>query len=187
MYFLNKNMRYTKNMLIQANTIIGMPVLSLHTAEVIAEVSGILIDPGKLEVAAFWVDDGESEEDLLLLPQDIRDAHGHRIFVDSHDVFAEPGDLLRLKPLLEKPFEIVDLPVITTMGRKMGKVESFAIHIPGLRVRKLYINPTLMQRILRDHYIVDRKQVVDVKEDRLVVEDTELRKRASAKQPEPAA
>lgn len=163
-------MRYNALMQIVAHQLVRLPVLSLQTGQPIALTTGLLLESGKLELKAFICQAGSGE--LLLLPADVKQIGGQGILVDSEESLAEIDDIVRLKALVENPFVLIGLPVVTELGRRIGKVETFTLDPDDYRVQKLHIHRPLWH--LSGHAIIDRTQVVDVSHQHIVVKDTDI-------------
>jgi len=153
--------------------LVNLPVLSLQTGGQIAITTGLLINPESLTLSAFTCL-GLGRAHCLLLPQDIKQAGAQGLIVDSDEALAEPTDIVRLQPLLEKPFRLEGLPVVTQLGRKVGKVETYTISPDDYEIQKLYIHRPIMQSFVGGSLIVDRGQIADVTNTQIVVKDTEI-------------
>src|SRR5579862_3565554 len=98
--------RYTKGMLQLSNTIVNRPVLSLRTGTTIATALSPVINPNNLKIEGFYCEDVRKQQ-LILLPQDIRDIIPQGIVVNDEDVLSEPDELVRLKDVLALNFVLI--------------------------------------------------------------------------------
>ena len=165
-----------------AHQLIGVPILGIHVGGQIAVTSGLIIDPADLKIRAFRCQ-GEGKQELLLLPQDIRQSGAQGLIVDSEESLANPEDIVRLQPLLKQPFTIVGMPVVTQMGRAVGKVESYTIDPEHYQVQKLYIQKPLLQSLMGASVVIDRSQIVDVTSTQIIVKDTDIPAKQAAVNP----
>ena len=72
--------------------------------------------------------------------------------------------------MLIKAKEIIGNKVISQSGHFLGKVVDFEIHASGQNITKYYVSGGLFD-LLKDTLIVDAKQVIEIKTDRIIVED----------------
>ena len=91
--------------------------------------------------------------------------------VDDHDVLAEPEDLVRLRDVLEMNFQLLKKPVETVAKTSVGKVGDYAVETTGMYVQKLYVSRPFWQNLAGGTLSVDRSQVVEVTNKRIVIND----------------
>jgi sporulation protein YlmC with PRC-barrel domain len=155
-----------------ASRLSGLGIISLQTGETVGVVQAPVLDPDHLHVVAYTCATGRSNQSMVLMAQDIRQMALDCLIVDSEEELTEPGDIVRLRPYLDNPFRLNGKPVITDLGRKMGKVEDFTIHLEHQMVQKLYIQPPLFRALFGSSLVVDRAQIIDVTPQQIVVRDT---------------
>lgn len=173
---------YNTLMQIFAHQLVGLPVLGIHIGSQIAITTGFIIDPADLTIRAFLCE-GEGRHTLLLLPQDIRQSGPQGLIVDSEESLAEPNDIVRLQPLLQEPFKVIGLPVVTQMGRTVGKVDSYTINPELYHAQKLYVRQPIWTSLLGGEVIIDRSQIVDVSPTQITVKDTDIPTKQAAVNP----
>lgn len=146
-------------------------VISLRTSGQIALATEPIINPTNLKIEGFYCIDKFSKNQLILLTQDIREKAKQCFFVNDHEVLAEPDELIRLKDILKLQFSLVGLPVITVNKNKLGKVNDYAVDDASLYVQKLYIGQSLFKSIGRGGLSVDRNQIVEITDKKIVIQD----------------
>ena len=161
--------------------IVGTPVFSLQHGGQITAVQDLLIDPGALQAVALICKDNRDQR-TLLLHQDIRQASPHGIIVDSDDALADIADIVRLQPLLDKPFRPAGTMVVTQMGRRVGRVETYTLKLADWRIEQLHVRRAFWHSPLGASLIIGRAQVVDVQDKQIVVKDTDLPAASPVKQ-----
>lgn len=179
---LKSSMRYNITMLIQSNQIPNLKIASMHTGQPVAEISDPIIDPFRLEVVGFYTD---NSPDDILLTGDIREMNTRRAIIDSSDVFSGRDELLRLQKVLNMNYRLEGKQVVSKSGQKLGKVESFVVDTLSWEVQKIYAQRPVWKAFNNSTLIIDRKQIIEVNETAVVVEDATARKPELATRPVP--
>lgn len=147
------------------------PILSLRSGSKVATAIEPIINPKFLKVEGFYCEDSQNRKQLILLSQDIREFSKQGLIVDDHDTLVEPGDLVRLHDVLELGFQLLKKPVETTDKSKLGKVTEFAIDTETMYVQKLYVSQPFWQNLTGGTLSVDRSQIVEVTNRRIIIND----------------
>lgn len=162
--------------------LLGQPVMSLRTGGEIARVESAIINPNNLKIEGFYCSDHFNKQRLILLTQDIRDNLKQGLVVDDHDVLTEPDELVRLKEILDLGFELMGKPVETASKHKVGKVSDYAVDNQTLYIQKIYVGPSILKSLTSGQLSVDRNQIVEITNRRIVIKDLEQK----VKSPMPA-
>ncbi len=159
-------------MLQLSKTLLNQPILSLRTGGEIAHSLSLIINPNNLKIEGLLCSDRFDKRQLVLLPQDIREiATGQGIIVNDHDVLTDPSELIRLQPIMELEFELIGKPVETVSKKKLGKVGDFAVESQGMFIHKLYVEPPLVKSLTKSQLSVDRTQIIEITNRRIIVKD----------------
>lgn len=158
-------------MLIQSQKLQQLAIASLHTSRHIDRVGQIILNPHDLSVAGFYL---EQAADKILVTTDIRETDRTQAIIDSSDVLAEPDDLLRLKPVLELNFELISCQVRTKSGQKLGTVEDYIVDNVSWKIQKLHVKQPIWRNFTGGTLVIDRRQIVEVSDGIVIVEDALL-------------
>lgn len=172
-------------MLQLSNTILNVPILSLRTSGPIATAVAPIINPNNLKIEGFYCEDAFDKKELILLCQDIRDTIQGGFVIDDHERLAEPEELVRLKNVLELRFELLGKPIETTSKEKVGKVSDYAVETSSMYIQKIYASRSLLKSLTSNSLSIDRSQVVEITDKRVIIHD--LLKTAPAAAPAPTA
>lgn len=145
--------------------------MSLRTGSAIASIVGPIINPNNLKIEGFYCQDRFNKQLLVLLYQDIRDLLPQGYVVNDHDVLVEPGELVRLKEVLDLDFELIGKQVVTTSKQRIGKVSDYATETETMLIQKIYVAQSLMKSLTGGSLSVDRSQVNEVTPKRLIIND----------------
>jgi uncharacterized protein YrrD len=169
-------------------SLLSRPVVSLRTSGQIATVETAIINPNNLKIEGFYCTDKFSHKTLVLLTQDIRDNIKQGLIVNDHEVLTEPDELIRLKSIMEMQFELLGKSVETVSKHKVGKINDFAVDNQTLYVQKLYVGPTLIKSLTSGQISVDRNQIVEITNRRIVIKDLDQpeKEQAGLRAPAPA-
>jgi hypothetical protein len=148
-------------MLLLGSSFAKFPILSLRSGTTVGSVVGHLINPHKLKIDALWCKVPNSKAPMLLLQQDIREVSIKGIIVDDSDVIVHAEDMVRLKPIINLRFELLEKRVIS--GRlPIGRVVDYALERDGLTVQKLYVEPNIFGRLKASRITIDRSLIIEV-------------------------
>ena len=158
-------------MLKLSESLLNRPIMSLRTGQQVATTTRAIINPNNLKIEGFYCMDKFKRRELVLLYQDIRDIIPQGLVINEHEVLAEPEDLVRLKDLMELGFELLGKQVVTLSKQRLGKVTDFATEIETMYIQKLYISQGLLKGLTHGSLGVDRGQINEITDKKIVVND----------------
>ncbi|MEO8785117.1 MAG: hypothetical protein ABI221_02265 [Candidatus Saccharimonadales bacterium] len=145
--------------------------MSLRTGAQVATATAPIINPNNLKIEGWYCLDKFTKDPLILLSQDVRDVVNQGIVINDHEVLASPEELIRLLPILELQFELLGKPVFTTNKRRLGKLNDYAVDMPSLYVKKLYVSQSIMKSFSGGSLSVDRDQVIEITQRKVIIAD----------------
>lgn len=155
-----------------SSKLINRPVLSLRTGTVVATATAPIINPNNLKIEGFYCTDKfEKKRPLVLLYQDIREVISQGIVVNDYEVLVEQDELVRLKDLIKLRFDLLGKPVVTEGKSKLGKVNDFATEVETMYVQKIYVGQPLRKTLMGGSLSVDRSQIVEITNRRIIIND----------------
>lgn len=163
--------------------IINLPVMSLRTSGKVATATSPIINPNNLQIEGWYCSDVFNKSQMILLKQDVRDFVPQGIAIDDHEVLAEPGDLIRLKEILDLNFELIGKQVVTNHRRKLGKVTDYALDTLTMKIQKVYVSRPIYKSLTDGQLSIDRSQILEITPSKVVVRDVDIK----AESPVPAA
>lgn len=173
-------MRYNQTTMLQLSaTILNQPVLSLQTGQQIALATTPIINPNNLKIEGFYCQSTDERKTLILLEQDIREIIRDGLVVNDYSVLAEEDDLIRLQDILKLGFNPVGKTVITVSKQRIGKVSDYAVDVPSFIIKKLYVNRALLKAFTTGQLGIDRTQIVEITDKKIIVQDLVQLTRAS--------
>lgn len=167
-------------MLQLSKALVNRPVLSIRTSGQIATAIAPIINPNNLKIEGWYCHDRFHKNPVILLSRDVRDIIPQGIVVNDHDVLSEPDELVRLKEILKYKFELINKPVITQSKQKIGKVSDFAAETSAFYIQKLYVAQSIIKSFTGGGLTIDRSQIVEITNRKIVVLDPLQSERASA-------
>lgn len=160
--------------------LLGKPVMSLRSGGQIAIVQDPIINPNNLKIEGFYCADQINKGSLVLLTQDIRDIMSQGFAVNDYEVLAKENDLIRLKKIISINFELTGKPVFTDNNKKLGKVVEYAVETQSMYIKKLYVSQSLLKSLDTSQLSVDRNQIIEVTNKKIVIQDPLQLTRAAA-------
>jgi len=162
---------YNRFMLVLANNLQSLPVVSLQDGRLLASVCGLLVEKSSLGVIAFRCKE-KKENDLILMGRDVRFVARDCILVNNRESLSDPKDIVRLPAMERMGYNPIGKQIVTVGGQKLGKVDNFTVDLNAGRIQKLYANPHILRSWLGSSIIVDRSQITELNDREIVVNDT---------------
>ena len=160
-------------MILLASNTVGMGVFTIRVGGRFASISGLLVNPHTLKIAAFWVDDGHSKQHKLLLVQDIREITPKAVIIDDHGSLVEPGDLPRLEEILAIDYQLPGKKV-RSGSKTHGKVSDFGFRTHTFEIANVSGKPSISRLISNTRFSFARKQITAVNDKAIEVDDSPL-------------
>jgi sporulation protein YlmC with PRC-barrel domain len=167
-------------MLQLSGMIINHPLLSLRTGTQVGVVQVPIINPNNLKIEGFYCSDDSSRKQLILVSQDIRDVLPQGVVVNDQDVLTEPEELVRLRDVMKSNFELIGKHVVTTDKTKLGKVSDYAVETSSMYIQKIYITQSIFKNFSGGNLGIDRTQIVEITDKKIVVQDLRQKVHAHA-------
>ena len=158
-------------MLLLSSRLMNQAVMSLRTGGQVATAIEPILNPNNLKVEGFYCEDKFNQEQLVLLSQDIRDHVDKGFIVNDHEVLVKAEELIRLQKFINLHFVLIEKPVFTITKQRLGKVSDYAVDQNSLYVQKLYISQGLLKSITGTNLIIDRNQIVEITDQKIVVQE----------------
>ncbi len=158
-----------------ASALLNKKIFCFHTGRSIANVSGFIVDKSSLEIAILEVITLEKNEKKYVLTSDIRTISNNLIIINSEEDIVEANELVRYSDIIKENYKITRSKVVNQDNRKLGSVSDFTIDYENFKLSKLYVKTTILKRLIRTDLIIDRKQIVDVKDKTIIVKSTSIK------------
>jgi hypothetical protein len=137
----------------------------------------VIINPNNLKIEGFWCFDRFTRQKLILLSQDIREVSPRGYIVNDHEAMTDPHELVRLKELLELDFQLNGKSVQTVSKKRLGKVSDYATDMTSMYIQKVYASASIVRNLTGGQLSIDRSQIVEITNRRIVVKDIEQKVR----------
>lgn len=170
-------------MLKLSNALVNLPVMSLRTGAAVGTATSMIINPNNLKVEGWHVQEKFSKQDMVLVSGDIRDITEPGILVNDQEVLSPASELVRLKPVMDINFQVIGKQVVSQGGQKYGKVSDFAVETKALIIKKLYANQSIIKSLAGGSTSIDRSQIVEITDTKIIIEDASVKEEAAATSP----
>src|SRR5579884_3813490 len=169
--FSRATLSYTVSMLLLSTNLLNKSILSLRTGAPIASITGIIINPDNLKIEGFYCQDRYSKNQLVLLYQDIREILPKGYIVNDHEVLSEPGELIRLKKVMDLGFELIGKQVVTVAKEKVGRVGDYAAETESMFIQKIYVSQSGLKSLTGGSLSIDRNQINEITPKRIIINE----------------
>ena len=153
-------------MLLIGSKVANMPILSLHVGGPIAEIREAVIDPEDLKIIAYVLDGpiirNDPEVGNILDTNDVREISSSGLIVDSADRFTTREDVVRFDKIMDLGFHLVGLKVVTTDGKKLGKIVDYTLDSSTFMIYQLIVQRPFMSSLMDPELTINRSQIVEV-------------------------
>lgn len=153
-----------------ASNVLGMPVSSIRLGGRVGEISGILLDPDKLKLIAFWVRVGNQKDNELLLFEELREFNLRGAIIDDMHNISKAEELTRLETILQINYELPGKKIIGSRG-KLGTATDFSFDPETTEVMTIVGKPTLTKRFGQNEFTIHRRQILEVDDSSIKVND----------------
>ena len=146
-------------------------VMSLRTGGPVASIVKPIINPNNLYIEGWFVKDSVTNEELILLSNDVREILPQGFAINDYSDLSQVEDLVRLKEFIELNFGLLGLKVQSESGKNYGKINDYAFETNNFYIQKLYAGQPLVKSLGGGNLSIDRSQIIEVTNKRIVIED----------------
>lgn len=159
-------------------SLIGGKVLEHRSGQILALISGIIIDPDTGMVEAFWVKPLTLPfKNAILKSSDILEFKMH-LYVKHDSVLAQAEDLIRISEILEDGRSFLGAPVRSESGVSYGKCVNLTFDTGTYALKQIYTRRSILGLIRLDERIFSYNNIVKVLPDGIIVNDDSTKKEA---------
>ncbi len=160
-------------MLVVGSNLKDMPVLSLHVGGEVARTKQAVIDPENLSICAYTVAgpliDNDPEIGDILDMRDVREFSSEGLIIDSTDRFVNQEDVIRINDIMKLNFDLVGLKVVTSKGKKIGKVVDYTLDSNTFMVYQIIVQRPLMESFIDPQLTINRSQIVEIDDYKITI------------------
>ena len=150
--------------------------MSLQTSSKVAETSDPVINPHNLTIVAYEVDgDLLDERPSYLRIADIRELSDLGMIIDHSGELVGRSDVIKIKELLDLDFNLINMRVVDTRGKKLGKVIDYTIDTDSFTIQQLSVKAGLIGSLSSTGHMIHRSQITKITDTTIVVKSAEKR------------
>lgn len=162
----------------------GRPIVSLRSEGTVGVAAEPIINPHNLKILGWWCKAPSSGKQIVLLTENIREMAPAGLMVNDDSALSTPEDLVRHREILDIKFQLPD-KLVKTKRQKLGKVSDYTFD-ESMFIQKLYVSRSLTKIFsAEDTLIIGRDQILEVTDNYILVEDTDIK--ATSKEMAPSA
>lgn len=155
---------------------IGTTVLTTSGIAV-GRIAEVVIEPETGKVVGFLLG---SRSQNVIAPNDIV-FWEDQIFIHDEDDILETNEILNVQHTLQKNIPIMQNKVYTKKGTLLGKVYDVAINPKLFVMTKIVVAKNILGLFPYDEKIIVHGDILEIKQDRIIVKDLEARVRVKEK------
>lgn len=169
-------------------SLVGAKVLEHSTGQLLALVSGIIVDPDTGMVEAFWVRPLTlPHKNAVLKTSDILEFKKH-LYVKGDRVLAQAEDLIRISEILRDGRVFLGASVQNEAGASYGQCVNLTFDSQTYALKQIYTRKSIFGLITTDERIFSYNDIVKVLPEAIIVNDDSSKKESlMATTPEAAA
>lgn len=130
-------------MFIEAIKLINLPVAAEDELSRVGSIHQIVVDPENNQLLGFIVKTGFFSGSKALSAMDIKFWDKDGLVTSSEENLVELDEIIRIKNVLDKNINLIDLPAQTESGKSLGLVENFLIDTETNSIVKYYLKDML--------------------------------------------
>lgn len=158
-----------------SNGLVNQPLMSLRSSGTIGTAVEPIINPHNMKILGWWCKSPSTTGPSILLTEDVREIMPTGLAVNDEAALSSPNDLVRHREMLDIRFQLSG-KTVKTKRHKLGKVSDYSYDETSMFVQKLYVARPLVKIFANeDTLIVDRSQIIEVTDNYILVEDTEVK------------
>ena len=169
-------------------SLVGAKVLEYSSGQLLAMISGIVVDPDTGMVEAFWVKPLTLPyKNAILKTSDIVEFKKH-LYVKGDRVLAQAEDLIRISEILEDGRVFLGAGVQSEGGNSYGKCINLTFDTQTYALKQIYSRKSILGLITLDERIFSYNDIIKVLPESIIVNDDSTKKETlMATTPEAAA
>ena len=171
-------------MKLSANSVVGMPVLSLEAGRPSGKVYSILVDPNSKMAALIKIELRRGTK--YLVTKDIREINSKYVVINSEADFSDADELVKFRDFIDKPILLFNYKVKTQSGRSLGKCKNFCFDNVTSELTNIYISGVFWQKIITLHHNINASDILSISPKLIVVRDATIKSQQQSKTALPA-
>lgn len=161
-------------MLISADRLTNIPVMSLQTGGQLARTKAPVIDPRNLTILAYELEGPSLDaHPSFLRMADVRELSNIGLIVDSSDEFVGLDDIIKLKEIYEFEFELIGKMVQDEKKKRLGKVSGYSVEPGSFLIKQLNVKRPLLKSFTDTELLIDRTQIMEVSDKAITIKNDE--------------
>ncbi len=144
-----------------------LPVIPQTVGSPAGTIADYVLDPATGKIVAYEL--AGRQQARFFSCVDVLRYFDDGILISDPSVLQPVDELMRVQKLLQPRVRLRKLKVVTEDGDTLGKAADCLIETTGHFVAKLYVRPSLPQRIFTENMIIPRERIVEISPKQIVV------------------
>ncbi|MBU0706201.1 hypothetical protein KJ657_04420 [Patescibacteria group bacterium] len=157
-------------------SIVGAKVLEFDSGDLLAMVSGIIVDPDTGMVEAFWVKPATLPVgNAILRISDILEFKKN-LYIKSDKLLAQAEDVIRISEILEDGRAFLGNAVQNEAGHSYGTCVNLAFDTKTFALKQIYSRRSILGLITLDERIFSYNNIIKILPEMILVNDDATKK-----------
>lgn len=163
-------------MLLTGSQLAGTPIMSLQTGTQLGTAETAIINPANLKIVAYEVEGPNLDQrPTLLLIDDVRELSDMGMIINSSEEFVGVDDIIKLKPLYELHFSLINKHVVDERKKKIGKVIDYTVDPESFVVQQLCVKRPLLKSLSEAELLIHRSQIVEINDSQIIIKSAKVK------------
>jgi len=153
----------------QISEVGALPIVDLDSGDVLGQITGWVVSPEEQKVLAYllqksgWLTRGQ-----IVLDADIVEYGPRMLIVNDPSAVISPEEVIGLPQLIERRSTIVGYDARDETGQSLGQVQDFVFDITSGLIQRYYVRPSLISALTSNDLVLNRDEVIEIKDRRIV-------------------
>lgn len=169
-------------MLVSGSQLTSTPIMSLQTGTQLGTAETPIINPNNLKIVAYEVEGPNLDlHPSLLLISDVRELSDMGMIINSSEEFVGEEDVIKLKPLYDLKFSVINKHVVDERKKKIGKVIDYTIDPESFVIQQLCVKRPLLKNLSEAELLIHRSQIVEINDSQIIIKSETSKKKVGVK------
>ncbi len=152
----------------RSKDLIGLPLISIATADELGTVGEIVVNPGQKVVEFLLLERKENDEYTGIPFSQIKGIGDYAVTVKNKNVMIDVMKVGLLKEMIERDINLIGARIISDQGKLLGQVTEYSLELESGKLKDLYF-----ENQDKKEATIEADSVVTIGKERIIVSEQE--------------